>query len=422
MLSKTQIRLWSSWVVVFIGLSAAGCSSSNSGVDNGTDGTDSSTLAPLPEDCDNVIDDDLDGQVDCEDADCATALHCTEDCGNEIDDNGDLLVDCDDPVCKGIAPECGEVCGDHADNDSDGLVDCEDPDCAELDPPCGDDTNTDGDTGGGTMCDYGTSSAPHPCACDDGLDNDSDGQTDADDIQCFGPFDDDEATYSTGIPGDNNGSKGDKECPFDGNSGVGNDGLCCNPDNPEQNVTPNGCDNKGCCEVDVNGNGTGEHVWVGGTCVFAPACGTDGTHGCPCATTDACDPGETCIADNDNGAKYCSGCEACTSNTECENPCDCAETCFGGFERPADECGAQNDTDTNTTDTDTVTGTCALGRTSCPNGNADCDTASNEVCLGGCCYGTCPAEVTPCKTTIDCPTDKDYYCVTGCCIEAGPVV
>ena len=108
------------------------------------------------------------------------------------------------------------------------------------------------------------------------------------DLQCFGPFDD-EASYATGIPGDNKGAKGNIECPFDGNSGPGNDGVCCNLQNPSQNVTPNGCDSHGCCEIDVNGNLSGEHVYVSGACSFAPACGGAGTLGCACDSSAGCD-------------------------------------------------------------------------------------------------------------------------------------
>ena len=42
-----------------------------------------------------------------------------------------------------------------------------------------------------------------PCACSDGMDNDGDGLVDGFDPECTGPFDDDEATFATGIPGDN---------------------------------------------------------------------------------------------------------------------------------------------------------------------------------------------------------------------------
>ncbi len=35
------------------------------------------------------------------------------------------------------------------------------------------------------------------------MDNDGDGLVDGFDPECTGPFDDDEATFATGIPGDN---------------------------------------------------------------------------------------------------------------------------------------------------------------------------------------------------------------------------
>ena len=54
--------------------------------------------------CDNGVDDDGDGLVDCEDPDCSAAANCnpsiTEICNNGIDDDGDGLVDCDDPDCS----------------------------------------------------------------------------------------------------------------------------------------------------------------------------------------------------------------------------------------------------------------------------------------------------------------------------------
>ncbi|MAM47081.1 MAG: hypothetical protein CMJ91_10510, partial [Planctomycetes bacterium] len=47
--------------------------------------------------CDNNRDDDLDGQVDCDDSDCARHNACqVEICGNGEDDDGDGAADCDD--------------------------------------------------------------------------------------------------------------------------------------------------------------------------------------------------------------------------------------------------------------------------------------------------------------------------------------
>ncbi len=68
------------------------------------------------------------------------------DCENEVDDDGDGLVDCLDPDCS-FTPNCAsEICGDGIDNEGDGLTDCLDPDCdAELscDTSCADDVLTD---------------------------------------------------------------------------------------------------------------------------------------------------------------------------------------------------------------------------------------------------------------------------------------
>jgi len=52
--------------------------------------------------CDNGIDDDADGALDCEDPDCAQAGPCLpppENCINGVDDDLDGKVDCDDPDC-----------------------------------------------------------------------------------------------------------------------------------------------------------------------------------------------------------------------------------------------------------------------------------------------------------------------------------
>jgi hypothetical protein len=54
--------------------------------------------------CNDGIDNDGDGKIDCQDEDCAK-----------------------DPACAPAAPV--EICGDCIDNDGDGLVDYEDPDC-----------------------------------------------------------------------------------------------------------------------------------------------------------------------------------------------------------------------------------------------------------------------------------------------------
>jgi hypothetical protein len=93
--------------------------------------------------CKNGIDDDHDGLTDCADADCVAAACCQPAetgatlCGNSIDDDLDGLTDCLDPGCNAAAPcnETGTQCKDGLDNDGDGVIDCADPGCASY-PLC----------------------------------------------------------------------------------------------------------------------------------------------------------------------------------------------------------------------------------------------------------------------------------------------
>ena len=140
--------------------------------------------------CDDGIDNDADGLIDCADPDCWADPTCPEICDNGIDDDTDGYVDCRDTRCAGD-PSCPapEVCDDALDNDLDGLTDCTDPDCA-ADPACpeicdnGVDDNADGDVDcGDTRC-AGDPACPAPEVCDDGVDNDIDALTDCADPDC----------------------------------------------------------------------------------------------------------------------------------------------------------------------------------------------------------------------------------------------
>lgn len=61
-----------------------------------------SVPSPPPEVCGNGVDDDLDGTIDCEDADCVGAAGCSELCSDGLDNDGDGLLDCDDDECWGL--------------------------------------------------------------------------------------------------------------------------------------------------------------------------------------------------------------------------------------------------------------------------------------------------------------------------------
>lgn len=91
---------------------------------------------PLVEICDDGIDNDNDGFIDCEDNDCESEAICAvEICNDGIDNDEDGYTDCEDIDCDSD-PSCAvEICDDGIDNDNDGFTDCEDVDC-DLDPNC----------------------------------------------------------------------------------------------------------------------------------------------------------------------------------------------------------------------------------------------------------------------------------------------
>jgi hypothetical protein len=157
-------------------------------------------VLPLEEQC-NGEDDDCDGQVDdgfdfqndrhhcggCNIA-CTPQENCVAggclsssetQCDDGMDNNNDGLIDCDDPLCDGRSCGTGCLCigttptelecGDGADNDQDGLTDCADPQCDDV--ACGP----------GCLCAGG---AGKELDCSDGLDNDGDGLFDCQDPDC----------------------------------------------------------------------------------------------------------------------------------------------------------------------------------------------------------------------------------------------
>jgi hypothetical protein len=238
-----------------------------------------------------------------------------------------------------------------------------------------------GGAGGGPVC------VPGPTQCTDCVDNDGDGTFDAFDVECVGPLDQDEASFSTGIPGDNS-DPCKQDCFFDGNSGAGDDGcnwnLKCDPASPGapscpydagfnncpvaqsqkcidtcQQYTPNGCDCFGCCDVTLSGGQT-VTIKLGGGCTEEAA--TDPT-----------------------------ACKACTKTTSCNNTCETCEYCLGKTELPP-ECF--------------------------PSGSGGAGAGGSGSSSGGGGDGgggpTCSAGVQVCTVTMPCPDGA--YCLTGCCV------
>jgi subtilisin-like proprotein convertase family protein len=63
--------------------------------------------------CQNGVDDDGDGLVDCQEAACASSPGCPKPesaCGDALDNDGDNLVDCSDPSCAWACTALGSAC------------------------------------------------------------------------------------------------------------------------------------------------------------------------------------------------------------------------------------------------------------------------------------------------------------------------
>jgi len=244
-----------------------------------------------------------------------------------------------------------------------------------------------GGVGGGLSTDAGVPFATNDagqvlcgattCKCHNGLDDDGDGLVDGADPECTGPYDDDETSFATGIPGDNIDDC--QDCFFDGNSGQGNDGCAypteclygSEPSSPgnsdcndcavtEQCVdyckarTPNGCDCFGCCGVRT---ATGETVNV----VLVATCSVDDV-----ADETKC---PRCVPTTNDCINECGRCELCPGKTVADLPIDCYAT-------PPDAAVPDS-------------GTPVYPPQSCDDGLVACDVThpcpANFYCQQGCC-------------------------------------
>jgi hypothetical protein len=179
-------------------------------VDNDLDGqTDCDDLAcatdPLCFEsiCFDNVDNDGDNLVDCLDLDCVGSVSCpeTQNCSDGIDNDGDLDIDCDDSDCSNVLVSgvdiCPETCDDGVDNDADNLNNCDDPECSETtfcieicDNVDANNAPIDDDANGLANCDDPdclTSSLCTPEICTDaaGADEDGDGYANCADSDCW---------------------------------------------------------------------------------------------------------------------------------------------------------------------------------------------------------------------------------------------
>jgi len=265
-------------------------------------------------------------------------------------------------------------------------------------------TGTGDDAGGSGVLDgsfmyvdappfHGTCTPGGP-QCSNCLDDDGDGLIDGFDPQCTGPFDNDEGSFATGIPGDNKDTI-QQDCFFDGNSGGGDDGcnqhVCCLL----------GATTKAECQADLVGlvnNPAVEGNKYDVTQCFPPlgsatipakcvmTCAAITPPGCDCfGCCTVCEPGSTTCFDiaispvtspgcmQDNLADP-SACKRCTKTTACGGG-DCGgTTCV--------LCAGQNSTDL--PPSCNGTNACPAGQATCPSGSGCPD---QTYCDSGCCIG-----------------------------------
>ena len=233
----------------------------------------------------------------------------------------------------------------------------------------GDGGGGDGGGGGGGPC------SPAGTECNNCADDDGDDLVDGDDPECIGSKDDDEGSFSTGIPGDNIDSRW-QDCFFDGNSGSGDDGCrfhtCC------LLGAQSGAD----CTVDGNFDPATDCPAQTQTCI--DFCAPLAPPGCDCfGCCTVCDPETNECRDvltSPAAAPDCSQevigdealCPSCTKNADCGGggcePEGCI-LCPGQIEEDLPpECNEMNE---------------------CPGGGTPCDTsadcAGHEYCASSCC-------------------------------------
>lgn len=220
-----------------------------------------------------------------------------ETCDDTVDNDCDGLIDCNDPDCTGD-PACPDLiewphCFDGLDNDFDGLTDCADrTDCDDVSEPntCG--VGVCASTGSqtcrnGTLedtCTPGTPTEAPEATCDDGLDNDCDGLTDTADPDCVPP------TVCADYP-DKGSCNNDPNCEWVGSpkSGSCQDAVVCVPEAQD--------------EVGLCGDGIDNDCDGFTDCADADDCGTDPICQVDCSvytTRNLCNAQTACTWDNKN--------------------------------------------------------------------------------------------------------------------------
>ncbi|MDD5437868.1 MAG: hypothetical protein PHC70_01855 [Patescibacteria group bacterium] len=136
--------------------------------------------------CNDNLDNDGDGKIDCKDEDCLGNSVCPEICYDHVDNNGNGLTDCADPACNGDF-WCTEVCDGIDNNGANGIDEGFECPLNSVDTNCVTACGSKGQRVCGAGCHWGACQAPSTESnCNDGKDDDCDGWTDCYDPECWG--------------------------------------------------------------------------------------------------------------------------------------------------------------------------------------------------------------------------------------------
>ena len=231
------------------------CDDSSVGIN--PDGVEDLTVVGV---CSDGIDQDCDGDIDCDDSECSGSPECAEaDCTDGIDNDGDGALDCDDTECQSN-DACVELnCSDGVDNDyfadgdADNLANTVDElgcDCISETMSCTYDAAQDSDSDG--VDDLGCDTDTSLMACTPELecaDLAGDGLVDCDDPDCADFLDCYENSCSDGVDNDEDELLDclDPDCA--GSDDCDEAGLCLDGlDNDGDGLTD--CQDSECMNVD----------------------------------------------------------------------------------------------------------------------------------------------------------------------------
>jgi hypothetical protein len=341
-------------------------------------------------------------------------------CNDGIDNNCDGLIDCNDPKCQPVGNAIGAVCdakgntcsvlgvtgkstcsvcsgnggtpeahetscGDGKDNDCDGLVDCQDPDCGGLNcSPYGLTCNATTKT-----CSICPGAQNVETTCSDGIDNDCNGFIDCKDTNC---------QPSASAPGKSCGSFG-KAC-----TGL-NGGTCeCSGNGGAPQAVETSCGDG--FDNDCNGKiDCEDSACSGKSCDRAGSVGklcTAGVCTCPGGSVEICNDG----IDNDcNGKIDCQDTACQPSGTTPGSFCDGnGNRCSAPTTGAASSCSVCSGNG----------GTAEAKETSCSDGkDNDCDgliDCADSDCLGQACSAVNPAYVcVAVGATVTCADPTSQY-------------